>query len=59
MVRKAETKIYKSGARHFIYLRKDLVEDTSFPFAVGESLVIAIEGNTLTIKLERKKEEVQ
>lgn len=52
MVHKTKTRIYKSGSRHSIYLRKDLIEDTSFPFQVGEPLVIKIEGDKIIIKRE-------
>ncbi len=50
MVNEAITRIYKSGQRHSIYLRKDLVEDTMFPFEVGEPLLVKIEGNKLIVE---------
>lgn len=53
MVRQSKTKIYKSGSRHSIYLRKDLIEDTSFPFEVGEPLVVRIDGDKLVIEREK------
>jgi hypothetical protein len=50
MVREARTTIRKSGSRHTLYLRKDLVEDSQFPFKPGEPLVIRIEGDRLIIE---------
>lgn len=55
MVNRSKTKIYESGSRHSIYLRKDLVEDTSFPFEVGEPLVARVEGDKLIIEREGKE----
>jgi hypothetical protein len=54
MVGKVKTKINRVGARHTIYLRKDLVDDTNFPFEVGEPLMVRIEGEKLVIEKERK-----
>ena len=54
VVRQVKTKINKVGSRHTIYLKKDLIDDTSFPFKVGESVVVKIEGQTLIIERERK-----
>jgi hypothetical protein len=54
MVSKSNTRIYKSGSRHSLYLRKDLIEDTAFPFKVGEPLIIIIEGDKLVIERKSK-----
>jgi len=54
MVGKAKTKVYKVGSRHTIYLKKPLIDDSAFPFEVGESLVVRIEGDKLIIEKERK-----
>ena len=52
MVGKVKTKIHKVGSRHTIYLRKDLVDDSSFPFKVGEPLILRVEGDKLIIERE-------
>jgi hypothetical protein len=52
MVRQAETKIHKVGSRHTIYLKTDIMNDSNFPFQVGEPLIIRIESDKLII--ERK-----
>ena len=58
MVEKAEIKIQQSGSRHTIYLRKDLVNDSAFPFKPNQPLIIRIEGERLVIeKLNRTSEE--
>lgn len=54
MVSQSKTKIYKSGSRHSLYLRKDLIEDTSFPFKIGEPLIIRTEGDKLIVEQERR-----
>jgi len=53
LVRQSETKIHKVDSRHTIYLKTDLVNDSNFPFRIGEALVIKIEGDKLVI--EKKK----
>ena len=50
MVNQTETKIHHVRSRHTIYLRKDLVDDSAFPFKVGEPLIIRIEGEKLVIE---------
>ena len=58
MVTEAETKIQKAGSRHTIYLRKDLVNDSAFPFKPKQPLVVRIEAKRLVIeKLNRQKEQ--
>ncbi|TMI08187.1 hypothetical protein E6H34_04935 [Candidatus Bathyarchaeota archaeon] len=49
MVTHAEAKIHRVGPRHTIYLAKDLVEDSTFPFRVDEDLTVRIEGDALII----------
>src|SRR6266705_2221831 len=49
MVTRAEAKIHRVGPRHTIYLAKDLVEDSTFPFRVDEDLTVRIEGHALVI----------
>lgn len=34
----------------FIYLPKEVVSDTAFPFGMGEDVTVVIEGETLIIK---------
>lgn len=50
MVRQSESKIHKVGSRHTMYLKADLVNDSNFPFKVGDPLIIKIEGDRLTIE---------
>jgi hypothetical protein len=45
-----DTKLQKVKSRHTIYIRKDLVGDSAFPFKVGERLIIRIDGNRLVIE---------
>jgi len=49
-----KTKINKVGSRHTIYLKTDLINDSNFPFHVGESLIVRIEGDKLIIEKESK-----
>jgi len=49
MVRQAEAKIHRVGPRHTIYLAKDLVEDSTFPFQTDDDLTVRIEGDALII----------
>lgn len=58
MVTEAETTIQQAGSRHTIYLRKDLVNDSAFPFEPKQPLIVKIEGERLVIeKLSRQKED--
>jgi hypothetical protein len=50
MVSEVQTKINEVRSRHTIYLKKDLVKDSSFPFKVGEPLKIRIQDNKLIIE---------
>ena len=54
MVLQAKTKIHRVDSRHTIYLRKELVNDSNFPFKAGELLIIRIEGNRLVIEKLKK-----
>jgi hypothetical protein len=49
MAKIATTKIYKSDGRHSLYLPSGLVADDRFPFKVGETLTVTIEGQELTV----------
>ena len=50
MVIQTETKIFKTNSRHTIYIKSDLVNDSSFPFKPNEPLIIRIEGNRLIVE---------
>jgi len=50
VVKEALTKIQKADTKHTIYLKKDLVNDSAFPFRPKEPLVIRIEGQRLVIE---------
>jgi hypothetical protein len=49
-----ETKIYTSGSRHSIYIPAGLINDSAFPFTIGETLTIRIEDERLIIEKTRK-----
>jgi hypothetical protein len=55
MVSEAETTIRKVGPRHTLYLRKNLVEDSRFPFKPGEPLIVRIEGRRLIVEKAKKR----
>jgi hypothetical protein len=50
MVKEAETKIYKTDSRHYLYLPKDLITDSAFPLDITKKIIIRIEGETLIVK---------
>src|SRR5437879_7979593 len=50
MVKEAASKINLVGPRHTLYLQKDLVEDTAFPFLLNEPLAVKVEGERLVIE---------
>jgi hypothetical protein len=52
-----KTKINRVGSRHTIYLKTDLINDSNFPFQVGEPLMLRIEGSKLIIEKESKKDQ--
>lgn len=55
MVTETETKIHAVGSRHTIYLKKDLVNDSAFPFKANEPLLIKIDGERLVIERLNKE----
>jgi len=55
MVLQGETKIYKSGSRHSIYVPSGVINDSAFPFAIGEELTIRIENDRIIVEKIRKK----
>lgn len=59
MVLKGETKIYTSGGRHSIYVPSGLVNDSAFPFAVGETLTIRIENDRIIVEKVKKSKKDQ
>jgi len=50
MVIEAVTKIAEVRSRHTMYIKKDLVKDSAFPFTIGEPLKIRIQGDKLIIE---------
>jgi len=54
LVKEAPTKIQQSKSHHTIYLVKDLVGDSAFPFKPKEPLMIRIDGNRLVIEKSKK-----
>jgi hypothetical protein len=50
MVKEAESKIYKTNGRHYLYLPKDLITDSNFPLDIKKSIIIKIEGRKLTVE---------
>ncbi len=55
MVTHAEAKIHRVGPRHTIYLAKDLVEDSTFPFQTDDDLTVRIEGDALIIDKDGRR----
>ena len=54
MVLQGETKIYTSGSRHSLYVPSGLVNDSAFPFAVGETLTIRIDNDRILVEKSKK-----
>ena len=54
MVKEALTKIQQVGSRHTLYLQKDLVNDSAFPFKPKKQLLVRIKGNRLIIEKPKK-----
>jgi hypothetical protein len=55
LARKSETKITKgTGPRRTIYLKKELWEDSSFPFKVNEPLIVEIVDDKLVIERAKR-----
>lgn len=50
MVSQHTTQIRRVGSRHTLYIQKALVEDSAFPFKVGEPLIIRIDSEKLVIE---------
>ncbi|MEM2969542.1 MAG: hypothetical protein QXR63_01240 [Candidatus Bathyarchaeia archaeon] len=50
MVKEAESKIYKTNGRHYLYLPKDLITDSNFPIDINKRIIVKINGNKLTIE---------
>ncbi len=55
MVIESLTKITRVDSRHTLYLQKDLVNDSAFPFKAGEQLTVRIDGNRLIITKARPR----
>ena len=55
MVLQGETRIYTSGSRHSIYIPSGLINDSAFPFAIGDKLTIRIENDRIIVEKIRKK----
>jgi hypothetical protein len=51
--REAEAEIQKVGLRNAIYLKTEIVKDSSFSFLVGEALIVRIEGKKFAIEKAR------
>jgi len=56
MVSEADAKIYETKGKYYLYLRKELVNDSNFPFKPSEALRVKIDGNELVLnkKVGRK-----
>lgn len=55
MAKTSTTKIQKTkDGHHTIYLKKELITDSTFPMKVGEDLDIRIEDEKLVIEHARK-----
>jgi len=50
MVIETTIKIYKVDSRHSIYLPKDFINDSAFPFKPKEKLIAKIENNKIVIE---------
>lgn len=50
MVLQTVIKIYRVGSRHSIYLPKDFVNDSAFPFKPKEKLIAKIENKKVIIE---------
>lgn len=50
MVIQTTVKIYKVDSRHSIYLPKDFVNDSAFPFKPNEKLIAKIENRKIVIE---------
>ena len=50
MVTEAEGKVSRVGPRHTLYLAKDLVQDSTFPFDTRQPLTVRVEGDHLIVE---------
>lgn len=50
MVKEAESRIYRTNGRHYLYLPKDLVTDSNFPIDINRKILIRIDGQKLIIE---------
>lgn len=57
MVTEAEAKINRVGPRHTLYLAKDLVEDSTFPFDTRQQLIVRVEGDRLIVEKPGRRAE--
>ena len=56
MVDRAETKIYKTDGRHFLYLPKNLITDSQFPLEPGKKVTVLISKSVLVIQSEDEED---
>ena len=54
MTKITKTKIYKVNSRHTIYLPKDFINDSAFPFKPNEDLTAKIEKDKTIIEKATK-----
>ena len=50
MTNVTKIKIYKVDSHHTIYLPKDFINDSSFPFVAGQELTARIDGKRVIIE---------
>ncbi len=50
LVSKAESKIYKSGRKLYMYVPKSIVNDSTFPLDIDKNVTIRIEGKHLIVE---------
>lgn len=54
MVARTTARIYQiKGGRHIVYLKKCFVEDSQFPFRVGEELQLSIDAERGVVTIQR------
>lgn len=54
MVKETKTKINEYKSRHTLYLQKDFVSDSAFPFKVGEELIARIKEDKVILEKPNK-----
>jgi len=52
---KTTTRLYRSGPRGYLYLRRAFIEDSQFPFDYDEEVDVKIEGKKLIVTKSKKK----